>query len=495
MDDHKLFGRIALFLRSLSLRTRLLFILLLLLGLSITSLSVIYSRSEAILLDKVAENIDHITKAIQISVEQLAAKGDSTERLKNYVNMLNKKGIQEITIIGGDSNVIASSNPKKVGKPEKINPSTAKKKDRASIKKDLLITATIGDKNSAEDRRLYNVIMPVSVKGENIGYVLVSMALDDFRSFHEKNHLRRLMSTVLAFALGIILSLVLAKRYTEPIKKIAKASKRIAHGDFVKIEETRRNDEVGVLVQSFNDMVTGLKERQELEERLQKSEQLSRLGQIASGIAHEVRNPLNFLSLSIGHIKSKISDENIKDHDEILALLDNLTAEIYKVNELINNFLLLGKPLVLHREPVSPESLTADVLYLLEGRVRDGIEINVIHEGSARFLYCDRLYMRMCLTNLILNSIQAIEDKGIIAVEFRQADDLCRISVADDGKGIRPEEMDKIFEPYYSTKTFGVGLGLTITKRLVEEHGGKVSIGSEVGKGTVATIEVPVREG
>jgi signal transduction histidine kinase len=495
MDDHKLFGRIALFLRSLSLRTRLLFILLLLLGLSITSLSVIYSRSDEILLDKVAENIDHITKAIQISVEQLAAKGDSTERLKNYVDMLNKKGIQEITIIGGDSNVIASSNPKKVGKPEKITPSATKKKDKASIKKDLLITATIGDKNSTEDRRLYNVIMPVSVKGENIGYVLVSMALDDFRSFHQRNHLRRVMSTVFAFALGIILSLVLAKRYTEPIKKIAKASKKIAHGDFVKIEETRRNDEVGVLVQSFNEMVTGLKERQELEERLQKSEQLSRLGQIASGIAHEVRNPLNFLSLSIGHIKSKISDENIKDRDEILSLLDNLTAEIYKVNELINNFLLMGKPIVLSREPVSPESLIADVLYLLEGRVRDGIEIKVIHEGNGKPVYCDRSYMRMCLTNLVLNSIQAIEDKGEIVVEFGHSDALSRIFVRDSGKGIRPEEMNKIFEPYYSTKTFGVGLGLTITKRLVEEHGGKISISSEVGKGTVMTIEVPVHEG
>jgi signal transduction histidine kinase len=103
--------------------------------------------------------------------------------------------------------------------------------------------------------------------------------------------------------------------------------------------------------------------------------------------------------------------------------------------------------------------------------------------------------MRMCLTNLVLNSIQAIEDKGEIVVEFRQSDALSQISVRDSGKGITPEEMKKIFEPYYSTKTFGVGLGLTITKRLVEEHGGKISISSEVGKGTEMTVEVPVHEG
>jgi signal transduction histidine kinase len=321
------------------------------------------------------------------------------------------------------------------------------------------------------------------------------MVLDDFRSFYQRNHLRRVLSMVLAFALGIILCLVLAKSYTAPIKNIAQASKRIADGYLVKIEETRRNDEIGVLVRSFNDMVVKLKERRELEERLQKSEELSRVGQLASGIAHEVRNPLNFLSLSIGHIKSKISDEDIKDRDEILTLLDNLTGEIYKVNELINNFLLLGKPIILNREWVSTESLMADVLYILEERVRDGIEIKVIHEGNGKPVYCDRSYMRMCLTNLVLNSIQAIEDKGEIVVEFRHSDALSQISVRDSGKGIRPEEMNKIFEPYYSTKTFGVGLGLTITKRLVEEHGGKISISSEVGKGTVTTIEVPVHEG
>jgi signal transduction histidine kinase len=495
MNDNKLFGHIARLFRSLSLRSRLLLILLFLLGLSVGSLTILYSRTEEILLEKIAENVEQITKAIQISVEQLAAKGDSTERLKSYVDMLNKKGIQEITIIGGDSNVIASSNPKKVGKPEKINPGTAKRKDKASIKKDLLIMATLGEKSPSQEQRLYNMIMPVSAKGETIGYILISMVLDDFRSFHQRNYLRRVLSTVLAFALGIILCLVLARSYTAPIKEIARASKRIADGYLVSIKETGRNDEIGVLVKSFNDMVVKLRERRELEERLQKSEELSRMGQLASGIAHEVRNPLNFLSLSIGHIKSKISDEPIKDRDDILSLLDSLTGEIYKVNELINNFLLMGKPVVLNQESVSPESLMADVLYILEGRVQDGIKIKVIHEGNGQPVFCDRLYMRMCLINLVLNSIQAIEDKGEIVVEFTHTDSFCHICVADNGKGIRPEEMNKIFEPYYSTKTVGVGLGLTLTKRLVEEHGGRISVKSQVGKGTVTTIEVPVHEG
>ena len=103
--------------RRLSLRTQLLFILLFVLALSVSSLSIIYARSEDMIIDKVTENLDDITKAIQISVEEMTYKGDSTQRLKGTVDMLNRKGIKEITIIGDDSKVIASSNKtKKAGR-------------------------------------------------------------------------------------------------------------------------------------------------------------------------------------------------------------------------------------------------------------------------------------------------------------------------------------------------------------------------------------------
>jgi len=106
--------------RSMSLRTQMLLILLLLLLLSLGSLTVLYSRSEAQLINKLTDNIDDITKAIQISVEELTLKGDSTERLKSYVNMLNKKGIREISILSDTSEVIASSNPQKIGTKETL---------------------------------------------------------------------------------------------------------------------------------------------------------------------------------------------------------------------------------------------------------------------------------------------------------------------------------------------------------------------------------------
>ena len=474
--------------RRLSLRTQLLLILLFILLISISSLSIISARSEELIIDRVTGDLDDITKAIQISVEQMTYKGDSTQRLKSYVDTLNRKGVKEISIISGNEQVIASSNPKKIGARE--NPKKIAGQEKVGQKKNLIITARLGEENNKEGQRLYNVIMPVSIKGQNLGYIHISMILDDYKFLQRRNHLKRILSTLFAFAIGIVVSLILADQYTDPIKKIAKASSRIAEGKLVKIPENERKDEIGVLVKSFNDMVDKLAERKELEEKLKKTEQLSMIGQLASGIAHEIRNPLNFLSLSIGHIKERLAEEGISESDDINALLDNLKKELYRVNELINNFLFVGKPITLHEGWVSAGALMQDVLYLVADKIRDGIEIACERPEGDMQIYCDREYMRMCLTNLILNSAQAIEEKGRVTVTFASCDGAPSISVSDNGKGVEGENIEKIFEPYYSTKKLGIGLGLTITKRLVEEHAGTISAESVAGEKTVITIRL-----
>jgi signal transduction histidine kinase len=455
---------------------------------SISSLTIIYSRSEEQLLDKVTDNIDDITKAIQISVEELTYRGDSTERLKRYVDMLNKKGIKEISILNDTSEIIASSNPQRVGIKEKIG------EKKTGRKKGLMITARLGDEHLTDTQKLYNVVMPVSIKGQNIGYIHISMALDDYELIRRQGHIKRILSMIFAFTIGIIVCLIIAEKYTEPIKKIADASQRIAQGELVKIREHDRGDEIGVLIKNFNEMVDKLGERIALEEKLRKTEQFSMIGQLSSGIAHEIRNPLNFLSLSIGHIKEAINGEKIENKEELSELLDNLLKEIHKVNELIHNFLLLGKPITLHREWVSTQSLIHEALSLVKDMVRNGIEITSICNEGGKRMYCDREYMRICLINLIVNAVQAIHDAGQIRIECGQEDAFSYISVTDTGEGIDRDSIEKIFEPYYSTKKLGIGIGLAITKRFVEEHDGVITIESEAGRGTTMTIRIPHHE-
>lgn len=474
--------------RSLSLRTQLLFILLFVLALSIISLWIIYDRSEKAIIEKVTDNFDDITKAIQVSVEEMTYKGDTTHRLKDTVDMLNRKGIKEITIIGDDSKVIASSNRKKIGTVE--NP----KLKKTATKKGFLITARIGEEDKRENQKLYYVSMPVSIKGQNLGVILISMVLDDYQALQRRNHVKRILSTLFAFALGIVVSLILADQYTDPIKRIAKASREIAEGKLVKIRDNKRRDEIGVLVKSFNEMVEKLSERKELEEKLKKTEQLSMIGQLASGIAHEVRNPLNFLSLSIGHIRERLAEERMSGGDDINELLESLRREIYRVNELLNNFLFYGKPITLKREWMTAGALMEDALYMVRDKIRDGIEIAVEASDGGMRIYCDREYMRLCIINLVLNSAQSIEDKGKITVRFSTEDGTTCISVADNGKGVEVEDIEKIFEPYYSTKKLGIGLGLAITRRFVEEHGGSIAAQSKAGEGTTVTIRVPAGE-
>ncbi len=481
------------FFRSLSLRTQLLLILLFLLLTSIGSLTIIYTKSEELILEKVTDNIEDITKAIQISVEELTYRGDSTQRLKTYVDTLNKKGIREISILSDASEVIASSDPQKIGTVQQP-PKKAAPPDKQGRKKDLMITARLGEETGKkEGQRLYSVIMPVSIKGKKMGYIHVSMVLDDYKYLQRRNHLKRILSTIFAFSIGIIICLIFAEKYTEPIKKIANATKKIADGQLVKIRDTSRRDEIGVMVKSFNEMVDKLSERKELEEKLKKNEQLSMIGQLASGIAHEVRNPLNFLSLSIGHIKERLKEENVAGTEDITALLDNLRREIHRVNELINNFLFVGKPIVLNRTWVDPDALVSDALAIVKDKVPEGIEIRTVCRDGGR-IHCDAEYMRICVINLLLNSIQAIEGTGTVVVECGNDNGLSYISVADDGKGITQDEAEKVFEPYYSTKKYGIGLGLTITKKLVEEHGGSISMESPAGQKTVTTIKVPFHE-
>ena len=148
MKGKNLYASVKSVFRSLSLKTQLLVILLFLLVMSVSSLTIIYSQAEEKLLDKLSENIDDITKAIQISVEELTYRGDSTERLKSYVDMLNKKGIKEISIVSDTSEVIASSNPKKIGTVERVG------EKKSWRKKDLMITARLGEESKKDPQRL-----------------------------------------------------------------------------------------------------------------------------------------------------------------------------------------------------------------------------------------------------------------------------------------------------------------------------------------------------
>lgn len=473
--------------------------MLLLTLLSLMASYVYNVRSEKEFIRKVEDNIGDLSTAIKISVEELTSTARTDEaRLADYVGRLKNQGVKELSIISNEREVIASSNPKRVGARiiTKVDPKH----------KDLFITAKIGEEETEGPHREYNLLVPIVVDGERMGFVHVDMRLEDYTQFLKDNHRRRLVTTFFIFTVGIGLSFFLSVKYTQPIDEVVQAAKKIASGDLSKTLPEQRRDEIGELTKSFNEMVDKLRRQRELEERLRQAEQLSALGQMASGIAHEIRNPLNLINLSIDHLKAQFPNWDAVKQKEAEEIISNVKVEIYRLNQMIENFLMYGKPLRLHFAEVSIDALLQEVLRLARHKAGEQkIEFILDADPSVPKVTADPEQLKTCMINIILNAIQAMPHGGKLEIQLR-ADPSMRnvadgepsrgslvLTFRDTGVGIDEEDLAMIFEPYFTTKKLGIGLGLAITKRIIQAHGGNIDVQSELEQGTRVTIHLPVQ--
>lgn len=484
------------FFENRSLKTKLLLMMLFLSFLSLGVLFILYTRSERALIAEVERHTLDLSTAIQISVEELTTEGTTSEvRLKEYLNRLNAKGVKEVSIISNEKEVIASSNPRRVGM----------RLDQR--RKDYMITARLGENLGQEEKRkTYNIIMPVVVGNEQWGYIHINMLLDDFSRLLKSNYLKRFLSTLLVFSIGIGVALFLSARYTQPIQQVMDAAKRVTSGDLSYTLPSDRKDEIGNLMRSFNELVERLRANRELEERLRRAEHLSTVGQLASGIAHEIRNPLNLINLSIDHMKEKFIPDNSQKREGFIELISRIKDEIHRLNRLAGNFLDYGKPLRLNRRETDIKGIIDDtVLFVKKMAEGQGIIIKRDFINGLQKAYIDGEQLRECFMNILLNSFQAMPEGGEIKIVTScklhpesssgssQRPEV-EIEISDKGIGIPQENMDKIFEPYFTTKRLGIGLGLALTKRIIEEHSGRIEV--ESGEdGTSVKVFLPVADG
>ncbi|MDE2179960.1 MAG: HAMP domain-containing protein [candidate division NC10 bacterium] len=475
---------------SLGLRAKLLLMMFSLLLLTLASLFVLYWHAERMLIEQVEKHTMDLSTAIQISVERLTSRERTNEaRLQDYVGRLQQKGVKEVSIVSNEQEVIASSNPKRVGAT--IDPSH----------RDLFITARLGETLKTEQgQKTYNLLVPIVVGNQRMGYALISMVLDDFAQISQLNFIKRLIATVLVFGLGIVASLILSWKYTRPIDQVVQAARRVAQGDLGDTLPVEGHDEIGELTASFNDMVRKLRANKELESRLHQAERLSSIGQLASGIAHEIRNPLNFINLSIDHLQSRFSPTDPRLREEFTYLVSWVKSEIHRLNTMITNFLTYGKPLKLQPRPCDLTSLLYDVVKMASGRaVEQGIEIDCGSLDALPMALVDAEQIRTCFVNVLVNAFQAMPSGGKLAITARLVNGTgsggwIEVRFQDTGCGIASEDLPKVFEPYFTTKEVGIGLGLALTKKIVEEHGGAIALDSVRDHGTVVSIRLPVEE-
>jgi signal transduction histidine kinase len=279
--------------------------------------------------------------------------------------------------------------------------------------------------------------------------------------------------------------------YTKPIHNVVNAARNVAAGDLTPELRTDRKDEIGELTHTFNYMVQKLREERALEEKLREAEHLSGIAQLAKGIAHEIRNPLNFISLSIDHLRKKFSPRENSEKEQFESLITSIKHEIQRLNKLVGDFLDYGKSLRLNRQETDLQGLIQDVVALVSAKAeKDAIKIQYFDEGLPR-LSLDPELIKTCLFNIILNAFQAMPEGGELTVRSRMTDGTVTVIIADTGIGVSQENLSRLFDPFFSTKSTGLGLGLAMTKRVIEDHGGKVDFQTTEGKGSTVTISLP----
>lgn len=466
---------------SISLNKKLIGMMLLLSIILISVMQFLYAQSEKALLSELENQTAELSKAIQVGVEEVTSKGSTDEmKLQNYLKKLNAKGLKEISIISNADEIIASTNPMKVGE------------EVGRVKKERIIKAELGEPVSKEGK-VYNVILPVVAGNEHYGYIHLKINVEDFSEILASNAIKRIVATSLVFGLGIILSVFLSWMYTKPIHNVVNAARSVAAGDLTPELTTDRKDEIGELTKTFNYMVQKLREERALEEKLRDAEHLSGIAQLGKSIAHEIRNPLNFISLSIDHLKTKYIPNQGEDKEKFESLITSIKHEIQRLNKLVGDFLDYGKSLQVTLQDVDIEGLINEVISLVSAKAeKDGIKISFQNGGLPK-LSADPELIRTCIFNIIINAFQAMPDNGTLTVTTKVSNGKAFIIIEDTGIGVSKENLPKLFDPFFSTKSTGLGLGLAMTKRFIEEHGGTADFQSTEGKGSTMTISLPIK--
>jgi signal transduction histidine kinase len=287
--------------------------------------------------------------------------------------------------------------------------------------------------------------------------------------------LRRQLIRWGALLAGVVIlsSLVVATVLTRPIRRLAEASERIGRGDLTHAVEVRGRDELGFLGKTLDEMREALRARDE------------RLQMMLAGIAHEVRNPLGGIELFAGILRDELGAD-----DEKLGHVQRIERELGHLKAVVTDFLEYARrpPAELKATPMAP--LLADIRELAMGDAeRAGVAIRV--EGADGLAArADAGQLRRALLNLTRNAVQATPTGGSVRLAVSRDGGRVAVAVSDTGRGIPSQELEKIFNPFFTTKEKGTGLGLAFVKEIVADHGGTIRVESEVGRGTTFTIEL-----
>jgi signal transduction histidine kinase len=309
-----------------------------------------------------------------------------------------------------------------------------------------------------------------------------------------QRHTILLVAGVGAVAICGALLVVLTYTVQRPMVELQQKISQVGSGDLgVAVSFSHRNDEIGDLGRNFNQMVEQLREnRREIERlhhtQMSRAEHLATLGELATGLAHEIRNPLAGIAGVI-----EIIGRDLPSSSPARAVVKDVRQEIARINHIVTDLLQTARP---HPPNVRKSDLNTTVEHaVMLGRqqaLSKKIEIKLHKDPTLPEVEHDSDQIHQVMLNLLLNAMQAIEDKGTVDVTLEKSATTAIITVKDNGRGISAEHLPNIFRPFFTTKGDGTGLGLSLARRVVEDHHGRIDVTSAVSVGTTFAVILPL---
>ncbi len=334
-------------------------------------------------------------------------------------------------------------------------------------------------------------VLPVAVALLNglFLFLLATLSLRD-----PERHAVLVVASAGAVVICAVLIIVLAYLIQRPMVELQEKIARLGEGDLrVSVSFARRNDEIGDLGRNFNHMVAQLRESREEIQRLHRTqmsraEHLATLGELAAGLAHEIRNPLAGIAGVI-----EIVGRDLPATSPARAVVKEVREEIAQIDRILTDLLQTARP---HPPEVRRSDLNTTVEHAVmlarQQALSKPIKIELKKDPTLPEVEHDSGQIHQVLLNLLLNAIQAIDGAGTISVELESHGDSAAILIRDTGRGIRAEHLPYIFRPFYTTKGNGTGLGLSLARRIVEEHHGSIEVTSVAGQGSQFVVLLPL---
>jgi signal transduction histidine kinase len=329
--------------------------------------------------------------------------------------------------------------------------------------------------------------------GDMIAFTTSRLEVNTHKAMSEIERTKYILYVLVAMGpiLSALLGYIFISGLTRPVKVLVDSTRKLKGGD-LDHRVAGLKDEFGEVAASFNEMAGSLKEQMQ---KMQRTEQMVVVGELAAGLAHEIKNPMAGIKVAM----SVLSEESyISSEDK--AVLQKVVAEITQLEGLMKSFLNFAKPQKPRLEPVNVNqmlntTLTFHLKHQTIGAGGSG-KIEIVKELSELpITLADPTQLQRVFLNLFLNALHAMPRGGELGVRTRLEEDgkSIRIEISDTGSGIREDLINKVFQPFFTTKPKGTGLGLAISRQMIEQHGGMISVANRPVGGVLFTILLPVK--